>query len=532
MRQRLQTVNKVGLRLMSKPSPQWRDGALASVSDLPIRFYEVDKNIFFREFHVQLEGSERYQKAMFELMDRYSIQKKNILCLGPGKCEQEYWLSSRGNKLLLVDIDEKGDIEPRLQKITAEKTQEESIVYAIGDARKMGEYLRPFDVIASFGFTPDEFHRSKTQEELLINKSGIGWPVGANPFSSIVLDICDVLPEKGLFVSLSYCGGPDALSLPYIPALQAALRDRGMSLLEVYQVSGTPGVHLVRAAKTLNPHQFDIASRPLISTIHPKSKTTSDATLIFSLFEKGTENLVFGSRGGVLDEVCAAVGYALAECSKSTHLHCYFEGDSSEEAHTLLSHGFSVSTFSDKPFDGEYFLFENYGCLRFVSKDELPTIDYFNIVWLSNVTRDDELRANFTSLSSASSTNRMVFSDVTHIVLDRLQRDGIVVVVGRGGCEVDAVPNFKLQLAKEFAEHQITLENLYALKIATGIFLAIGRKAVSPHTNKPITKFYPSAEDASVIEVTTSAKPINSHAQKAAWKGLLGYLYRIFRRVP
>lgn len=232
---------------------QWRDGKLAEVSQEPLRFYEVSRAFFFKEFLEYFEGLEIYRLAMYSLMDRYSICDSSVLSLGPGNCQQEFFLAERGNRLLLVDIDEGGVIETSLRRIVGQTNPDDHLItYAIGDGRRLSEYRNhSFDVFVSFSFTPDEFHRHTQQQHAAISpEHAWGWPLGESTFSPIVLEVLRQLPENGLFISLSYLGGPDpAAALAYLPSMQTTLAKLGMVLLEVYALKASPGVHMVVAGK-------------------------------------------------------------------------------------------------------------------------------------------------------------------------------------------------------------------------------------------------------------------------------------------
>jgi len=489
--------------VLANTNRQWRDGKLAEVSQDPLRFYEVSRSLFFEEFHEQFEGSERCRLAMSALMDRYRIRESRVLSLGPGKCQQEYFLSERGNQLLLVDIDELGVIEPALRRIVGQTRPDEArITYAIGDGRRLSEYgNQPFDVFVSFGFTPDEFHRHTQQQRAAASdEHEWGWPLGASTFSPIVLDVLRQLPDDGLFVSLSYLGGPDpAAALAYLPSMQTTLAGLGMTLLEVYALKTSPGVHLVVAGKGPDAvRRIPVGGRPL-EIIHPRSGVGSEAVLIHSVLAAEPRQAADQGAAGIPREILAAIGWEGERVGPAT---CFYEGDGLPEVRALLSAGIDVGLLGQEQSDVPFRFFTEGGGLSFLDREQAVGAGGCDLLWLSSVPRDDGARREVAArLAAGEILPRGVFAEQTHQLLAHLKVGGCVLVSGHAALEVNHCPGFRAQLAAEFGVHGIVLEDLYVLAIATGIFLAVGRKASEPRKNDVIARIYPRAEDTTAIPV-------------------------------
>src|SRR5262249_40913833 len=96
-------------------------------------------------------------------------------------------------------------------------------------------------------------------------------------------------PNRGLFISLSYCGGPDVVAATnYLPSMQAQLAAEGLTLLELYYLEQSPGVHLVVALKETRKDRLDayikrLRMQPRLTRIHGRAHCARDALSAFSI---------------------------------------------------------------------------------------------------------------------------------------------------------------------------------------------------------------------------------------------------------
>lgn len=355
----------------------WRNGKITEELNAPIIFYPVDKADFFNEFIANDPKLELFRKSAEEIMDRYGIRNKKILCVGPGIAQQEYWFSENGNQLLLIDIDENGVVEPKLKKIQKAYTSiEEKILYGVGDARRINDYIsEPFDILLSFGFTLDEFHRSKIQEiSCNSNHSGFGWPVNQATFSELILNICDLLPENGIFISLSYCGGPNATQISYVPAIQSTLQKHDMQLLDVHILENSPGVHLVASIKSPSNNIDFPNPKSKISIIHPRSAVTSNVKQIFSVSRSDEDIEIFNPAEQITKEIIENVNPS----TKS----CLYIGQNSDEITALTKMGINVIVQADNNSKTDFKSFPTRGSLAFRNDNELYNLKQIDLFWL------------------------------------------------------------------------------------------------------------------------------------------------------
>lgn len=498
---------------------QWKDGALAEVSFEPFRIYEIEKSIF-REHVIEFDPkAESYRHAMKEIVDRYRVYNKKILSVGPGRCLYECWFSEFGNTIFFVDIDELEEIEPRLKKMKAISHGDsmEKITYAIGDARIIHDYcIDPFEVLLSFGFTPDEFHRAKQQKLATVSdQTTFGWPVGISPFSDLTLEIFASLPSGGLFISLSYCGGPDAQVITYIPTMSEILRQHGMTLLEVFILSESPGIHLIVAEKNEPSHCSYPNVNNRISTLHPRCQSTSSVECIFSRFEDMSFN---ASRSKSMAIVADIIKEKAANAK-----NCLYEGLVAEEIRCLLNYGIQVTIIAESSLKNPCQFFPNSAELRFIADQHIHGDLSFDLLWLAEVERDEQHRACISNTlgTESSLSEPCIFSKKTHELFSKLKTKGKVIVYGRAGIDVSNSVEFREQLQKEWSLHRITLDDLFALKIAPGIFLAIGTKGSKrPDESAKVLQFYPKAENTEAIRIVKRQLSLPIDSSKMAKGGL------------
>lgn len=467
---------------------QWRDGTLADSLDTPVKFYEVEKNAFFRSLIGDSAIIDAQRRAMSDLLERYAICDRRVLSVGPGDGQQEYWFSER-NKLLLVDIDENGSIERRLRELPRPASADDGITYAIGDARRIGDYIdRPFDVLLNFSFTPDEFHRTDTQAN---TPRVFAWPVGAPPFSDVVIEIARHLPPGGLFISLSYCGGPDATSPPYLPAMVCQLETERLELLDAYVLPGYPGVHMVVAQK--KPADAPPPRKLAITAMHARAASQEPPVQIYSC--DGDLGALYAPAGA---EMAADIVRALHPTANSA-LSC---GQSAESLNALLSLGLDLTIKAEAESRKPVRAAANRGTVSFFNQS--PAGRDFDIIWLDK--NDDGFRAAASRILSAGGDvpKHLVFSDESHRLMQLLAPEGTLIVTGRAGTALDTGRDFTSKIAEEFAEHGIRLHALYILKIATGIFLAVGQNG-APRSTAPVSRFWEGAQDSSAVAVDIAA---------------------------
>jgi hypothetical protein len=207
------------------------------------------------------------EQPMSQMISRYRLQGLAVLALGPRWGREEYWLWKAGCTLTLVDIDEAGDIEPRLQACPTG-----DLTYMIGDAFSWRTNSR-YDVIYTSGFGPQEIRRANMQ----LNAP---WPKEADFYHGGVMEMCRrLLKPGGLYINQSYYAGP-ALNDDIIASMQRQLSEARLPLVEIHAWRDMPAVHL-DVAGFVNP------SGSPISTIHGRSPLTGQT--VTRLFPKRAE---------------------------------------------------------------------------------------------------------------------------------------------------------------------------------------------------------------------------------------------------
>ncbi|HAT2115970.1 TPA: hypothetical protein ACRUL4_003157 [Legionella pneumophila] len=182
--------------------------------------------------------------------------------------------------------------------------------------------------------------------------------------------------------------------------------------------------------------------------------------------------------------------------------NCLYIGQNSDEITALTKMGINVIVQADSNSKINFKSFPNRGSLAFRSDDEIYNLKQIDLFWLSYVSRDDSLRMKFNTYLGNNSAfpKHCVFSDVSHQLLSNIKAD-FVIACGRTNIEIDKFPEFTKQLSKEFNEHNIELIDFYVLKIATGIFMAIGKNRTLSKEKKIIRRFYPEAECTDAIKI-------------------------------
>lgn len=480
---------------MSKTTDyQWRDSILAEQSGQKMRFFRLDKNLFFKEF---LSGrkNEYIQTAMQDLIKRYDIRGKKILSIGPGDCEQEFWFSSDDNSLLLVDIDEGGAIEPGLVKIASQtsETTQGSITYAIGDARRLNDYLvEPFDVLLSFSFTPDEYYRSRVQDENKSPDRNFNWPVGTETFSPILCEMFKQLPDGAVFISLSYCGGPDALSPTYLSALHETLKNHDMKLLEVYALKSSSGVHLVVAQKGLGFQSLIPTDHPL-STIHPRASVGEKPITLFSVRDVRP-----------LDDASApeTITYEILARNFKKGQNCIYEGYLPAEINAFVKAGLNTRVVTNKNSLNSVQLFPNAGELSFIDSKNFEGLKPCHLLWSGNILRDNNFRKeNIKKLSTKIETHQnILLSEDTHSLLTVSQPE-IFMAYGQAAVNIRNNSAFRIQLNNELSRHGFSINTMWALRASSKVFMIVACKMNDVDTRLEVDRFYPEAVDVTANKI-------------------------------
>ncbi len=171
-----------------------------------------------------VRDKEKVRDTMNQLISRFNISGKRILSVGPGLGYEEYWFFKANCRLVFVDIDEYGSLEPYLKTLKPSGDSGACMEYYIGDARDFyAEYRDSFDVCYFSSFTPDELRRGRIQNSYVGRFSAHPllryplskipyfersfqhtWPRKEYPFMGLVISMAqDLLADGGLFVSQS-----------------------------------------------------------------------------------------------------------------------------------------------------------------------------------------------------------------------------------------------------------------------------------------------------------------------------------------
>lgn len=214
--------------------------------------------------------------------------------------------------------------------------------------------------------------------------------------------------------------------------------------------------------------------------IHPRSNLGTEAVPLYSAIEPRPPA---GSPDDIEEMTARILSTAAPELLRNigdASPRCIYDGAIAGELRALLASGIGVTVVLSVNFEHTFRPFSDRAQLNFLARGDLDTANGCDLLWVAAPNRGETLRAKAaSSLTSGHMPARGIFSDATHDLLDRLKDEGAVITYGRAALEVDAVPQFKLQLAGEFAEHGIILESLHALRIATGIFIAVGWRSAT-----------------------------------------------------
>jgi hypothetical protein len=203
--------------------------------------FRVSADDFYRVFS---EEAPRIDACMGELIERYDIRGKSVLSIGAGAAREEQQFALAGNDLLLIDIDEQGSLQMRLQ----EMQESRGLEYWIGDATEFEQGVGTHDVVYLSGFTPDEARRSA----IVKNNAGVGrsWNPLVDPFHPVVMQYAASLRDNGLLIIQSYCGSIEIGWNPdYLSACRRQLGEAGLHLLEIHRFRDAYGVLLYTAVK-------------------------------------------------------------------------------------------------------------------------------------------------------------------------------------------------------------------------------------------------------------------------------------------
>lgn len=82
------------------PEKQWVKGKLATVGDTPLVSYTVNPDLFFPETgHYEV-----VKDSITQIIERYDLKRCDVVSIGPGDAQQEYWFHKNECDLTLVDI--------------------------------------------------------------------------------------------------------------------------------------------------------------------------------------------------------------------------------------------------------------------------------------------------------------------------------------------------------------------------------------------------------------------------------------------
>lgn len=265
--------------------------------------YHADYDEFFSIKHDErirsqwLTNSQLCEKPITQLIDRYDINSKSVLSIGPSYGHEEYWFHRKGGcSLTFIDIDESHTIEDYLKKISLQ-AEGSHLVYGIGDASDLSmDGSQRFDVCYFSSFTPDMLKNRKVADRIskssvrrafdrLSRKSdasysGGPWPDNEEPLSNLTSRILrySLKSDGGLLLYQSYGSNVDARTPGYLSAIRKQLLAIGIFLLETYYFIGYPSVHFFAAYKGSESHLKDflkdLANRPELTRIHGRAQVT------------------------------------------------------------------------------------------------------------------------------------------------------------------------------------------------------------------------------------------------------------------
>lgn len=458
-----------------------------------LRAYDIDSGVFFRSL---ASYAPHHADTMTELIERYGIIGKKVLSVGPGDCAQEYWFHKLKNSLFLIDIDERGLLEPRLKKLAESKgsaADSDRITYVIGDAVHVSSWLNDkFDVIFTSGFTPDEFYRTHVQEGFrervkdsnLLSTIG-AWPPDAPALSPLTAEIIDRgLADDGLFILLSYRGGPGVIrARNYLPSMREQLQALGLHLLEVHCLASVPGVHLVIAQRSRDPEAIArrrtaLMSMPPLKAIHARTPLNHTTIRLFpepsAMGDADHSTLMtrlFGDKEARIRQFMEPIIGRFAPRAKSA----YYAGAHLEtECAYLLARGMLV----DFGWPGEVGPMEQAVDRQLVHPSFLEQGEprTYDLIYAGRMVPDEMGR-----LSAALSLLKRMPSFAPALwpfAAERLTKTGVVLYQGRTrGLNPLFSTSFVDRLVADVEASGLFVQEMYAMKSSPGIFtLAAGRQ--------------------------------------------------------
>lgn len=522
------------------PGKQWTDGELSAVNDAPLLNYSIPPQYFFST----PDYYEVVKDSMMQLISRYDLSQSDILSIGPGDAQQEYWFYKSGCDLTFIDIDEHGVIVAKLDDITEKSDaddippNERTLTYIIGDARRAPEWLRKnFDVLFISSFTPDEFYRSKLLEDAKRESwlpnllCGSFWLENKAPLSPIMGEFLETgLSKNGLFVLLTYAQGTETSTF-FLCAMRDQLREQNIQLLEVYSLVSSPGVCLFIALKgDENDAQQAIKTlgdRSEIDDIHGRSPLSHDAVKIFeygiepklegndplwNLTQNGWEHPKFSSCfANLIDryhpdfsstvyagEPARSEPYWLAREASKIHR---------SDIHCIESYIVSPGNFQSIPIE----IMQNCKTTfyRGPAEEVSAAIGKVSCCYINSYSEDDawreKINTSFETEANCWPDNELpIHPYIIEIITHCLSPEGWVFLQGRaGGISVPESPSFLAALRLQLSRINIQLLDVYHLIEAPGIFClaakrtsAVEAKALSKNNTErvPLVYFYGQAE--------------------------------------
>lgn len=255
--------------------------------------YIVDYEDYYR--NVELFSSrtgisynfDNVKDTIGQLVEKYMLHNRNVLSIGPAFGCEEYWMYKNGCKLTLVDIDERGQIEPILKTLLP-ASKHDGLTYYIGDAYDYEkDYCEcKFDLLYLAGFTPDELRKGQ-----MVQQYNGTWPSKVKPYLDLVQHLAQKsLKQGGLFICQSWYGGFDQKESPhYLGMVRNQLARTGIVLLTRYSFKNWPGVSLTigykGSTKDVVEYWDQIKDNPEISGFHGRSELSKDGIAIdYQLF--------------------------------------------------------------------------------------------------------------------------------------------------------------------------------------------------------------------------------------------------------
>ncbi|WP_088835329.1 hypothetical protein [Paenibacillus tyrfis] len=233
--------------------------------------YEIQAEEYFRSMNAEPEFK-IVQEAMEQLIEKYELADRSVLCIAPGNGIEEYWFHRHGCELTFVDIDQYGSIEPGLKSYTADAPSR-TLTYYISDAAQFAAKAeRTYEALYISGITNDECRRRS-----ILDKHSV-WPSNEKPYLDFVTALAGRnLKPGGLFIYQSYYGGVDALyNKHYTGLLKKHLGEAGVHLLHYYVFNAAHSVSLTVGLKGSGQEADDymrrIKHRPELTLFHGRSE--------------------------------------------------------------------------------------------------------------------------------------------------------------------------------------------------------------------------------------------------------------------